>query len=385
MGKLGQRQFGSVRMLPSGRWQARYQLDDGHRLNAPRTFATKSDATLWLDKARTDLAAGLRADPERARLTLETYARGWLKELPRISERTREIYAHQIEGHILPRIDDGVPALGAQRLNSLTSELIRSWHLALSTNRTPSVAAKAYVRLRQILTQAVDDDRILKNPCRIRRGGVEQHPEQRFATIPQLLALSRNVPDRYKAMILTAGLGGLRQGELLALRRADVDLEDSLVYVRRKRQVLDSGAVLENAPKTRAGRRTVSLPQPLVDELRIHLDRYVSEASTAYVFTSSEGTPIERNNFRQRIWVPAVEASGLDGFNFHELRHTAGTLAARTGATTKELMARLGHASPQAAMIYQHAASDRDRCIAEGLAAMLREAAEHDLGGDEGH
>jgi integrase len=160
----------------------------------------------------------------------------------------------------------------------------------------------------------------------------------------------------------------------LALRRADLDLDDSLVYVRRKRQILDSGAVLENAPKTQAGRRVVSLPEPLVAELRTHLERYVGAEATAYVFTSSEGVPIERNNFRQRIWLPAVEASGMDGFHFHELRHTAGTLAARTGATTKELMARLGHASPQAAMIYQHAASDRDRSIAEGLAIMMREA-----------
>jgi integrase len=382
MGKQGQRQFGSVRKLPSGRWQARYQLDDGRRLRAPRTFATKSDATLWLDQARTDLAAGLRADPERGRLTLESFAREWLRELAGISGRTREIYTHQIEEHILPRIDEDAPVLGAQRLNTLTPELIRRWYLALATNRTPSVAAKAYVRLRQILTQAVDDDRIVKNPCRIRRGGVEHHPEQRFATVPELLALSRNVPHRYKAMILTAGLGVLRQGELLALRRADLDLDDALVYVRRKRQVLDSGAVLENAPKTRAGRRAVSLPQPLVEELRTHLELYVGVESTAYVFTSSEGVPIERNNFRQRIWMPAVEASSMDGFHFHELRHTAGTLAARTGATTKELMARLGHASPQAAMIYQHAASDRDRNIAEGLTVMLREASQQALRGE---
>ncbi len=107
-----------------------------------------------------ELAAGLRSDPERGRQTLEVYAQGWLKELAQISERTREIYTHQIEDHILPRIDDDVPPLGVQRLNALTSELIRSWYLALMVNRTPSIAAKAYVRLRQILSQAVDDDRI---------------------------------------------------------------------------------------------------------------------------------------------------------------------------------------------------------------------------------
>lgn len=115
------------------------------------------------------------------------------------------------------------------------------------------------------------------------------------------------------------------------MRRADLDLEESLVYVRRKRQILDSGAILENAPKPQAGRRAVSLPEPLVAELHTHLELYVEAGSMAYVFTSSEGVPIERNNFRRRVWMPAVEASGLDGFHFHELRHTAGTLAARTG------------------------------------------------------
>jgi len=93
-----------------------------------------------------------------------------------------------------------------------------------------------------------------------------------------------------------------------------------------------------------------------------------------YVFTTEEGNTLERRIFRQRVWLPAAEAAGLPGLRFHELRHTAGTLAARTGATTKELMARLGHSSPRASMIYQHAAEDRDRRIGDGLDAMAEEA-----------
>ena len=374
MGKVGQRQFGSVRKLRSGRWQARYLLDDGRRLKAPRTFATKTDATLWLDGVRTELAAGLRSDPERGRLTLESFAWAWLDEQAQISARTREIYTRQLGRHILPRIDENVAPLGMQALNALTPELVRSWYQALKATHTPSIAAKAYVRLRQVLGQAVDDERIVKNPCRIRRGGVERHPEQRFATMAELLTLSRNVPVRYRAMILTAGLGGLRQGELLALRRADLDLDAKIIHVRRKRQTLDSGEILEGDPKSEAGRRTVSVPEQLVEELRAHLDRFVADGTSAYVFTSEEGLPIERNNFRNRVWLPATKASDMAGFRFHDLRHTAGTLAARTGATTKELMSRLGHASAHASLIYQHAAADRDKCIAEGLDAMLREA-----------
>ena len=259
-------------------------------------------------------------------------------------------------------------------LNELTPELIRAWYAALVAERGRSVASKAYVRLRQILTQAVNDDRIAKNPCRIDGGGAERHPEQRFVSLEELYELAAAVPDRYRVLVLTAGLGGLRQGELFALRRADVDLLHACVAVRRKRLLLASGEVIENSPKSEAGRRRVALPKPLVEELERHLANYGSVGAESYVFTSANGKPLERGNFRSRVWIPATRAVGLTGLRFHDLRHAAGTLAARTGATTKELMARLGHASPQAAMIYQHATEDRDRLIAERLATMTTDA-----------
>lgn len=89
-----------------------------------------------------------------------------------------------------------------------------------------------------------------------------------------------------------------------------------------------------------------------------------------YVFVSQLGETLERSNFRSRVWLPATRRVGLEGLRFHDLRHTAGTLAAQTGATTKELMVRLGHSTPQAALIYQHAASERDRRIADRLGEM---------------
>ena len=374
MARSGQRQFGSVRRLPSGRWQARVLLPDGRRIKAPDTFSTKSDATLWLDHQRAALAAGRPGDPERSRVLLEDFAWEWLSHQGRLAPRTVEIYTHQLEAHILPRIANDVPALGDQALNTLTPELIRSWHQVLAFDYSRSIAAKAYVRLRQILNQAVDDERIVRNPCRIRRAGAEHHGEQRFATMPELLELVEVTPERYRAMVLTAGLAGLRQGELLALRRADVDLGTGVVHVRRKRQQLDSGEVVEGPPKSEAGRRTVALPEPLVDTLRQHLRRFVAREEDAYVFTSPEGEPIDRNNFRRRVWLPATEDAGLRGLRFHDLRHTAGTLAARTGATTKELMVRLGHASANAALVYQHASAERDKSIADGLTDMYRDA-----------
>jgi integrase len=301
---------------------------------------------------------------------LGAYAWEWLHSKPRLSPRTREIYALQLRLHILPAPVRDVPALGGVRLADLTPDLVRRWYSALVVGRSSSVAAKAYTRLRQILNQAVLDDRIAKNPCRIEGGGVERHPEQRFLSIPQLYALADAGAPRYRALILTAGFAGLRQGELFALRRADVDLDASVIHVRRKRLRLASGEVIEDDPKSSAGRRTVALPEPLVDDLRHHFETFAVRHPGDRVFTSSPGMPIERSNFRCRVWLPAIHRSGLEGLRFHDLRHTAGTLAAQTGATTKELMARLGHASPRAALIYQHATAARDRLIAERLAAM---------------
>jgi integrase len=140
--------------------------------------------------------------------------------------------------------------------------------------------------LRQILGQAVNDDRILKNPCRINRGGVERHPEQRFASLEELYAITGVVPDRYRTLVLMAGLAGLRQGELAAFRRADIDLMGQTVFVFRKRLRLESGDVIEDAPKTEVGRRTVSIPAPLVRELTVHLESFVGPEPDSYVLTS---------------------------------------------------------------------------------------------------
>ena len=369
------RQFGSVRRLPSGRWQARYQVLGGRSLTAPRTFATKAEAGRWLAAVEADQTRGLWVDPQAGTVLLADYARAWLRGHVRIAKRTREIYEAQLRLHILPAIATEVIALGDVAIADLTPELVRRWYGALSTQRGTSVAAKAYVRLRQILARAVEDERIARNPCRIQKGGAERHAEQRFATMLQLFDIAAAVPDGYRALVLTAGLTGLRQGELFALRWSDVDLAEGVVTVRRKRLRLASGEVIEDDPKSRAGLRKVTMPGMLVAELDRHLRVYGGGAGRdGYVFTSAAGEPIERSNFRQRVWMPATRSVGLDGLRFHDLRHTAGTLAARTGAATKELMARLGHASPRAALIYQHASDDRDRRIAERLDEMAVEA-----------
>jgi integrase len=124
--------------------------------------------------------------------------------------------------------------------------------------------------------------------------------------------------------------------------------------------------------KTIAGHRR-TLPAAVAAVLGGHLETHVHRSPDALLFATRTGGYLARSNWNS-TFRRAADAIGLPAVRPHELRHTGGTLAAATGATTKELMRRLGHSSPAAALLYQHAADDRDAEIARALDAMLRDA-----------
>jgi hypothetical protein len=120
-------------------------------------------------------------------------------------------------------------------------------------------------------------------------------------------------------------------------------------------------------------------PPVIVSAIRDHLTRHVGDGPDTFVFTGPAGRPIWRGNFNKLTrWPEAVEKIGKAGLHFHDLRHTGNTLAARTGASTRDLMARMGHDSPQAVMIYQHATSEADRAIADALNAAVQHVQKQD-------
>ena len=98
----------------------------------------------------------------------------------------------------------------------------------------------------------------------------------------------------------------------------------------------------------------------------MHLERFVAPQASAWVFTGDKGGPL-REGVWQHEWAQAREKVSLPGLHFHDLRHVAATLAAETGAGVKEIMYRIGHSSPQAALRYQHASQRRDRTIADRI------------------
>jgi integrase len=166
-------------------------------------------------------------------------------------------------------------------------------------------------------------------------------------------------------MVLLAAWCGLRQGELFELRRSDIDLERGVVRVARGVVRVDGGVVV-GTPKSDAGRRTVSIPPHLRPAVEDHLARHVKAAPDALLFPARHGGHMAPSTL-YKVWYPARTAAGREDLRFHDLRHTGATLAAATGATLAELMARMGHSTQAAAMRYQHAAEDRDQAIAEAL------------------
>ena len=367
---MARRTFGSARRLPSGRWQARYSTKDGERITAPVTFPTKADAHRWLAATETDIARRTWQDPSLGEITVAEWSERWLAgKLPKVRTATRAQYQYLMRLHI-------VPHLGKRQIGALTLSEIQAWTVTLGTESglAPNTVAKVYRLLKNMLGDAVQQEMITRNPCRIKGAATEQPPEIEVATPEQVAALADAVGEHYRSLVLVAAYGGLRWGELAGLQRRHVDLDRGVVVVQQK--LSEVNGVLEiQLPKTKAGRRSVALPSVAIEALAEHLELRVEPDRLAYVFIAAEGGWLRRSNFRRRVWLPALDEAGKSGFRFHDLRHTGATLAASTGAPLRALMARMGHSSSAAALRYQHLVAGQDSAIASQLDLQISGAA----------
>lgn len=354
------RQFGHLRKLASGRWQASYVAAGGKRRTAPRTFRTKTEARQWLTLVEADLARGVWMDDELGRESFGNYARGWLRDHPTMGPRYRETCLRNLRLHLAD--------LDSVQLRAITPVLVRTWHAeALRGSGGRTSIAQSYRFLRAVLNSAVREGAIARNPCQIVGAGSEHARERPVASPLDVVELVAAITPRYRAAVLLAAWCGLRRGEVLALHREDVDLDAGTVTVRRNRiELLESDEAYDGPPKTRAGRRTVTVPPHVLPVLAEHMATW---AGPERVFVGQNGQPMRGDAVRQAFGRARTKTE-MDGFTFHDLRHTGQTLAASTGATLKDLMRRLGHASAAAANRYLHAVEGRDAEIAAALSEL---------------
>lgn len=364
----GKRDWGRIRQLPSGKWQARYPGPDGKLRPAPHTFDTRKLAAKWLADKQAEIIRDEWTDPDAGKIQFGEFAWVWLKER-NLAETTYERYEGILRNHV-------EPILGEKPVAEIKEATIRQWRAKLLDQKVgePTVA-KAYRLLHAVFATAVDDGLIRRNPCRIKGAGQDTSPERTTLTIDQVFKLADAIRPRFRLLVLLGAFTSLRFGEFAALRRRDVDLVGGEIRVHRSQAELKGGRTLIKGPKSEAGKRRVSVPSVVMADLRRHVETYSEAGPDGLVFVGAEGGRLRRRNFH-RLWTKALEDVGLDGedIHFHDLRHTGNELAANAGATTKDLMARMGHSTMRAALIYQHASRTRDQRIADAISANVRKA-----------
>jgi integrase len=351
------------------------------RLSAPRrmhraqaTFPTKASGQRWLEDER-DLIdldrrnLGVWTPPaERAKksaakqLTLRAYAKTWLTDR-NISRRTRENYGYHLDQNILL-------VLGDKALTKITTEDVRAWFAGLASEYETR-NARAYGVLTAVLNTAVDDGLIDRSPARVKGASSVRHTKRSVVLLEadELAALADKMPAELSLAVLLAGWCGLRRGEVFGLARADIGADRSTVRIN-KAVTYREGKYLCGPPKTRESKRTVTVPTHVRPAIAEHLHDHVGTAKTALLFTDPEtGSFYTEGRFRGPFFA-AREAIGRDDLHFHDLRHFGGVMAAVAGATTKEVMDRLGHTTSTAAMRYQHVAAGRADALAERLSAL---------------
>ena len=317
---------GAVRKLPSGRWQAR-MLVNGRHISLG-SYAQKADANAALRDALGAQDAGTWVDPRKGRITFGSYADEWIAGRHDLAMRTRNDYEDLLRLHLNP-------AFGATPLADISVLAVRRWWARASGPDGHGRAPKTYRLLRAILNTAVEDGLIPRNPCRIKGAGADNTPERPTVTVGQVYAIAEAIVPRYRGLVLLAAFTGLRFGELRALRRKRLDLDGATVLVAPEDGNVQrdrSGAARFTRPKSRAGARTVAIPGPIVEEMRVHLALVGDHGSEALVFPADKSAdgmrPFHAEAFGRQWRKALATVDGLpDGLVFHDLRHTGNTLA----------------------------------------------------------
>lgn len=356
------------------RWRARYFDPNGH--DRARAFARKIDAEKFLAGIESDKSRGLYVDPAAGRITLAQYAKTW--QAAQVHRRTTEAaFDSHLRNHI-------VPLLGQRPMGAITRSEIQGWVKSRSQVLAPSTTTLVYSVLRMIFRAAVADRVLAVSPCE--RIALPKAPPREIVPLPveAVARLAEAVPSRYRAIVVAAAGTGLRQGELLGLRRDRIDFLRRTLTVDGQLVLLPGAPPYLAPPKTRASYRTVPLADVVLEELAHHVAT-VPAAHTAdgrgrpveLVFSDDKDQPIGRTLFHRRVWAPAVSTVGLPkGTHFHELRHFYTSLLIDGGESVKVVQSRLGHATAEETLnTYAHLwpdTEDRSRAAVDaGLAQAL--------------
>jgi integrase len=348
------------------RWRVRVELPPdpvtGRRRGSMKTFKTVAAAKAARASWTTEIERGTAIDPPR--MTVGEYLAQWLETVrPNVNPATYASYECISRSRI-------VPIIGTVPLQKLTALRVQGMYTTLLTGprgdgkqgrRSNRTVRMAHVLLKQAFKQAMRWRLVPHNviddvdPPRAVRPRVECWDEDEaraFLTVTE--------GDGYGALWITALHTGMRLGGLLALQWGDVDLRKGVIHVRR------GGS--DDDTKSQAGRHNPEAIEALQAQGEA---RPLPIASTALVFTSIAGTPLDQGNVRRRFYT-LVRKAGLKNITIHGLRHTHATLLLLHGVDIKTVSMRLGHASIQITLdTYAHVLPQMEEKAAAAIGAAL--------------
>lgn len=337
---------GSIFQRGDGRWTAVIEVghdETGKRLRKSIYGPTKKSVVDKLTKL-----AGQKIDggiTSAGKMTVGNLLDQWLDSKARleVAPTTFARYKSLAENHVKPR-------LGRVKLSIVTTLHVQALLSAMEKN---GVGAETRRYTLQILRTAFNVARKWKvavsNPCDdvsppkvVRR---EISPLQLEQAQALLTATGRH---RLHALFVLAIATGLRQGELFGLQREDIDLKEGVITVRHSLEEI-SGRLRLKQPKSKSGRRQVTLPPIAVTAMETYLENHPIDGEA--LFTDTDGKFLRKSNFERRVWKPLREAAGIPAsVNFHDLRHTSASMLIRAKAHIKVIQERLGHSTVRLTM-----------------------------------
>jgi integrase len=399
----GMREYksGTYVQLPSGKWRGRVSAPDGRRISVTRD--TEAECKRELRRLTGKVANNQPVASTNH--TVRSWLAVWLEEAkPTIAPRTYTFYDSYCRVHIVPEV-------GGIRLTSLKADdVTRMMRNVQAKGLSPNTAAKCRTVLRRAMRVAQEYGHVATNVADVARPPKQVEPERPTLDADQARAVLRAVEDdRMRARFHVALLLGMRQGELLGLRWQDVDLDAAEIAVRQQLQRLQwrhgcqpnrpdpgrkavcghqrgdqcpqrhGGGVVMRTPKSKAGRRRMPIPTPLLTELRAHRKRQAEErlqagplwADHGLVFCQADGKPIDPATDWKR-WRGALKRAGVPEVGTHAARRTAATLLLEAGVDAKIVAAIIGHSSVQLTMdIYQQADTSLLKIGTDAIGGML--------------
>jgi len=247
-------------------------------------------------------------------------------------------------------------------------QLVNRW----GETHAPSTTRRTYDVLRAVFSYAVAADMLPRTPCRgIHLPEIVPTPRQ-VVTPDEIERIAEAMPEQYRMMVWLGAVLGLRWGEVAGLRVKRLDLFGRTLTVAEQIARGKGGRLVLSPPKSKAGVRTLAIPNALAMMASHHMSSVGLTAADgdSFVFVNESGGPLDYTNFRRRIWHPALSRAGLPGVGFHDLRRAAATALVTELVDIKTAQARLGHSDPRLTLaIYAQATTEADHLAADRLGA----------------